>query len=193
MASSEVYDFVTEVVPDYNAAIGIEPQGEILEESAKSQVIHIGVDGSEERISFTTTSIFYITIHWNVLSESNAGTIFNWYNDPVKANGIQRSFKYTWGDGHTYVVRFDSKLPRRGQALSRYGFSDIRLKILGRIGEPSSSASPSTSPSVSPSLSPSASASPSVSPSLSPSASASPSVSPSLSPSESPSASPSTP
>ena len=135
MAAAEIYDFTSTISADYNAAIGILPHGEITEESTKSQIIHIGVDGSEERISFNTTSIFYITIHWNVLSESEAGTIFDWYNDSAKANGIQRSFKYTWGDGHTYVVRFDSQLPRRGQALSRYGFSDIRLKILGRIAD----------------------------------------------------------
>lgn len=135
MAASEVYDFVSTVTPDYAQAIGILPSGEIAEESSKSQIIHIGIDGSEERISFTTTSIFYIEIQWNVLSESDAGTIFDWYNDSAKANGTQRSFKYTWGDGHTYVVRFDSPLPRRGQAVSRYGIGSIRLKILGRIAD----------------------------------------------------------
>ncbi len=133
MAAKEVYDHTTTVTPDYNYAIGILPQGEITEESAKSQAIHYGVDGSEERISFGTASIFYINLQWNLLSESNSGIIFDWYNDPAKANGMQRSFKYAWGDGHTYVVRFDCKLPRSGNAMSRLGIKSIRIKILGRI------------------------------------------------------------
>lgn len=135
MSAKEVYDWTSTVTPDYNAAIGILPQGEITEVSSKSQVIHYGVDGSEERISFGTTSIFYINMQWNLLSESNSGTIFDWYNDPAKANGCQRSFKYAWGDGHTYCIRFDCKLPRSGNAMSRLGIKNIRLKILGRIAD----------------------------------------------------------
>ena len=135
MAASEMYDFLSTISADYNSTLGISPQGEIEEESAKSGIIHYGVDGSEERINFNTSSIFYISIQWNILSESDAGTIFDWYNDSAKANGMQKSFKYNYGDGHTYVVRFDSKLPRRGQAVSRYGLPNIRLKVLGRIAD----------------------------------------------------------
>jgi len=135
MAASEMYDFLSTITPDYNAAIGITPKGTVSDESQKSGVIHIGSDGSEERISFGTASIFFITIGWNVLSESDAGTIFDWYNDAAKANGMQRSFKYAFGDGHTYVVRFDSTLTRSGRNLSSYGISGVRLKVLGRIAD----------------------------------------------------------
>jgi len=135
MAASEMYDFLSTITPDYNAAIGITPKGTVSDESQKSGVIHIGSDGSEERISFGTASIFFITIGWNVLSESDAGTIFDWYNDAAKANGMQRSFKYAFGDGHTYVVRFDSTLSRSGRNLSSYGISGVRLKVLGRIAD----------------------------------------------------------
>lgn len=130
-----MYDFLSTITPDYNAAIGITPQGSITEESSKNQMIHIGADGSEERISFNTSSIFYITIGWNVLTEANSGTIFDWYNDAAKANGCQRSFKYAFGDGHTYVVRFDCVLPREGNKVSRYALPGIRLKVLGRIAD----------------------------------------------------------
>ncbi len=157
MASAEIYDYVSEVTPDYNYAIGITPQGDVSEEGVKNQVVHLGVDGSEERISFNTTSVFYINIGWNVLSEADSGTIFDWYNDPVKANGMQRSFKFAWGDGHTYVVRFASPLPRTGSVLSRRGITGIKMKILGRRNDTNVSASPSMSPSKSPSVSPSAS------------------------------------
>jgi hypothetical protein len=130
-----MYDYLSTITPDYNAAIGIAPQGDVTEESSKNHVIHVGADGSEERISFNTSSIFYITIGWNILSESNSGVIFDWYNDAAKANGCQRSFKYAYGDGHTYVVRFDSNLSRAGSAMSRLGLPDVRLKVLGRIAD----------------------------------------------------------
>ena len=133
MSASEIYDFVSTVTPDYAQTLGVTPQGVVSEESTKNQVIHLGVDGSEERISFNTSSIFYITLNWNILTEADSGTIHNWYNDPAKANGMQRSFRYAYGDGHTYVVRFDSPLPRAGQAVSRYGLQGVRMKVLGRI------------------------------------------------------------
>ena len=135
MAAAEIYDYVSTITPDYNAAIGILPQGDVTEESVKSQVVHYGVDQSEERISFGTTSTFFINLSWNQLTEANSGTIMDWYNDPTKANGTQRSFKYAWGDGHTYVVRFASNLPRSGNAMSRLGIKNVRLKILGRIAD----------------------------------------------------------
>jgi len=128
-----MYDFLATITPDYNAAIGITPQGVVSEESAKNGMVHMGADGSEERIAFGTASIFYITIGWNILSEANSGTIFDWYNDSAKANGMQRSFKYAFGDGHTYVCRFDSIVTRAGQAMSRLGIQGVRLRVLGRV------------------------------------------------------------
>jgi len=131
----EIYGFVSTVTPNYDAAIGILPQGDIIEESARPGVIHYGVDDSEERIRFGTGGIYYINMQWNQLSATNSGIIFDWYNDTAKADGCQRSFKYAWGDGHTYCVRFDCKLPRSGNAMSRLGIKNIRLKILGRIAD----------------------------------------------------------
>jgi len=127
-----MWDFLAQVTPDYNAAIGLTPQGVVTEESSKNQAIHLGADGSEERISFSTSPLYFITFGWNILSESDSGTIFDWYNDTAKANAMGRSFKYAHGDGHTYTVRFASVLSRVGQAVSRYGLPNVRFKVLGR-------------------------------------------------------------
>jgi hypothetical protein len=135
MSAVEMYDHLSDATPDYNATLPIAPQGVVSEDSSKSQVVHTGVDGSEERISFGSSPIFFITIGWNILSEANAGTIFDWYNDSTKANGMQRSFKYAYGDGHTYVVRFDVKLSRKGPSPSSYGIGGVRLRVLGRIAD----------------------------------------------------------
>ena len=136
MAASELYDFLSTITPDYSTTtLTISAQGEVTEESDKSQAIHIGVDGSEERISFNTSPIFYISWSYNILTESDAGTLFDLYNDSAKANGRQRSFKYQHGDGHTYVVRFDCTLIRKGRSVRTYGLPGIRLKVLGRIAD----------------------------------------------------------
>jgi len=136
LSAKETYDFLSTITADYStAALTITPQGEVTEESQKNHVIHYGVDGSEERISLHSASIFYVTVDWNILTESDSGTIFDFYNDTAKANGCQRSFKLTYGDGHTYVARFDSALPRRGQHKSRYGLRGVKFKILGRIAD----------------------------------------------------------
>lgn len=112
--------------------MSITPQGVVAEESSKNQVIHIGADGSEERISFNTSSIFYLSFGWNVLAAADSGTVFDFYNDSAKANAMQRSFYFTYGDGHTYTVRFANELTRTGQTPSRMGFQGVRLKVLGR-------------------------------------------------------------
>lgn len=136
MSAKEIYDFLSTVTPDYSTTIlSISPQGVVVEESSKNQVIHLGVDGSEERISFNTSSIFFVTVGWNALSEDESGTIFDLYNDSAKANACQRSFKFSYGDGHTYVARFDCSLPRQGDSPSRYGLPNVRFKILGRISD----------------------------------------------------------
>lgn len=133
MASAELYDYLATITPDYTATtLTIVPQGVVSEESSKPHAIHIGADGSEERISFSTTSIFYLSVGWNILSQSDSGTIFDFYNDSAKADGCKKSFYLTYGDGHTYVVRFDSILPRQGTAVTRYGFPDVRFRVLGR-------------------------------------------------------------
>lgn len=134
MSAKYLKDYFTgTITADYTtAALSVAAQGTLSEESAKSQAIHYGVDGSEERISFGTQSIFYITYRYNQLSESDSGTVFDYYNDPTKGNGCQRSFKWSHaGDSNVYVVRFDCKLTRTGNSVSRYGYPDIRLKVLG--------------------------------------------------------------
>ena len=134
MAAQEMYDYLSAATADYTATtLTISAQGDVSEESSKAQVVHYGIDGSEERISFNTNPVYFISWDWAILSEADSGTIFDFYNDPAKANGKQRSFQHSYGDGHTYVVRFDCNLTRRGHSVSSYGIPGVRLKVLGRV------------------------------------------------------------
>jgi hypothetical protein len=136
MAAKELYDYLSTVTPDYSlSTLSVSPQGNVAEESSKDCAIHIGSDGSEERVSFGSSSIFHLTVNWNILSEDDSTTIFDFYNDSSKANGKNRSFKFTYGDGHTYVVRFDCTLPRVGPKSTMYRFQGVRLRVLGRVAD----------------------------------------------------------
>jgi hypothetical protein len=136
MAAHEMYDYLETGQPDWDTAIiTIKAKGTVTEESSKAQVIHFGVDGSEERISYGSKSAFYISWDYSQLSETDAGTIFDLYNDPLKANAKQRTFMYTHGDGHTYICRFDCNLTRKGRNMLALGFPSIRLKVLARVDD----------------------------------------------------------
>ncbi len=133
-----MYDKLATIASDVNQTLSLKPQGEIsAEEGEFNQKVHTGDDQSEERVNLgSTTPVFYVTFGYNVLSESDMGTLFDLYFDSAKAFGMVNSFKWSSrGDGHTYVVRFDMKLSRSGNAQSRMGAKGIRLRILGRIAD----------------------------------------------------------
>ncbi len=141
MAAKELYDYFSgaTVTPDYTGAtLSIFARGNIVEETTKNVVIHTGDDGSEERIALSDTSIFFVQIPWSNLSEDDAGTVFDFYHDSSKANGMEKSFYWHHTgeitDDHTYVVRFASNLSRTLQNQNYYGFGTVRLKILGAAG-----------------------------------------------------------
>lgn len=133
MAASEPYDFLSIVSADYDYTLAISAQGKVTEEGYKNQIIHLGDDNSEERITLTTGSIFYVSWDWAQLSESDSGTVFDLYHDPVKANGMGNSFKWTGHDTHSYVVRFAMNLTRFGNASTRWGIPGVKLRILGKV------------------------------------------------------------
>lgn len=138
MANFEIWDYVSTVpvLPDYRVILDIKPQNIIVEDGQKNQIVLLADDNSEEIISLNDTSVFYVNLQWDFLSESNAGTLFDWYHSEIKANGMARSFKWrNWAekdDRHIYTVRFASPLPRSIYAGIRYSISEIKLKILGR-------------------------------------------------------------
>lgn len=139
MAAKEIWDYLsaTPVTPDYNATLTVYPQRVLVEEGEKNQVVHLGDDDSEEVISFSDDSIFFVELHWDDgISESDAGTIIDFYHDSAKANGRARSFKWTnyseISDEHTYVVRFASALHRRRRPPTIHEIANVRLRILGR-------------------------------------------------------------
>jgi len=141
MANAEMYDYLSTIAADVAITLGagsyaIHPQGTITETGDKNQIIHTADDDSEERVSLSDNSIFYVTFAWNTITGAESGSLMDLWHDPAKANGRQKSFMWAHpDDGHTYVVRFDCSLPRARRAYDIYGILKISIRVLGRIAD----------------------------------------------------------
>ncbi|HAR98399.1 MAG TPA: hypothetical protein DCS11_05830 [Syntrophus sp. (in: bacteria)] len=141
MALAEMYDYLPTVSPDADYTLGltpyaIHPQGVVVEEGRKNQVIHVADDNSEERISFSDDAILRVRFTWETLTAAESGTIVDFYYNPLIGNALQRSFKWKHpDDGHTYVVRWDCDLARARKAYDVYGILEVVLRVLGRIAD----------------------------------------------------------
>lgn len=136
MANQEIYDYVSIAVPDNSTTLSVTPQSIIQELGSKNVEIHEGDDGSEERIILSSTSVFYVTLSWTNKSESDIGTVLNYYHNAAAGNGMSESFLWEHPtDGHTYVVRFASDVRRDIMMGNFFGITNVRLKILGRIAD----------------------------------------------------------
>jgi hypothetical protein len=130
-------DYLSVVTADYTTTtLSVTPQDTMREHAADPNVqIHEGVDGSEQRVVIgSAATVFFVTLNWNVLSDSDAGTIIDFYYDAAKGNKTARTFKWAHPvDGSTYVVRFASSVPRDIGVASIYSLKGIVLKVLGKV------------------------------------------------------------
>lgn len=133
----EMWDYLSTVTADSDYTLSVKPNKSLIESYTRNSIIRVGDDGSEIRISLDDDPIFYVTLQWNPVNEADSGTILDFYHSPHKGNGITKSFKWInyaepSSRRHTYVVRFDSNVPRSVYRGNIYGISSVRLKILGR-------------------------------------------------------------
>jgi hypothetical protein len=134
MAEKEIYDYISTATPDNDVTMTLAARGAVTERTTKNQIIHLGVDGSEERITISSTVIAYLEYPFSALSNSDAGTVFDFWHDAAKGNGKVESFKLDYTDGHTYVVRFESDMDRV-RTLGNFQSMSVVFKILGRIDD----------------------------------------------------------
>ena len=109
----------------------------VKESGTKNQIIHYGDDDSEEIITLGSDPIVYLSTGWEGLFPADAGTVFDWFFDPAKANMKERSWPFVHPeDGHLYVVRFDMTLERTVNPLEdaqHHSIPIIKMKVLGRM------------------------------------------------------------
>jgi len=136
MAAKEVYDYVGIVASDNDETLTVTPL-KVREQGYKNQVVHTGSDESEQVVDLGGgASMFYFFLAWSALSESDAGTLLDFYHDASKGNGYAESFKWDHPvDGHTYVVKFRSDVERAVRRATAFNFAEIKLKCMGKIAD----------------------------------------------------------
>jgi len=147
-----MHNYLPLITPDYATPLSISPVGEIMPERPvfPGQVVDVYDDKSEERISFSDTPVFRVAIPWSYLTATDAETILDFFFDPTKANGLERSFPWPHPtDGYQYVVKFDSIfIQDQGQA-TNYAMSDVVLMVFG-VDSGWTTAPTTTAPTVTP-------------------------------------------
>lgn len=131
--AGKMADYLDVVSPDYAGTLSVCPQRVMTEQGAKNIDIHQADNGDEIRVILSDTSIYYLTMEWEVLEEADSETIMDFWADTAKANGAAYSFLFPHPtDGNTYVVRFDTDPGREIQTGTTYGITQIRLRVLGK-------------------------------------------------------------
>lgn len=137
MAEKEMYDYLSAVTPDYNATLNITPQNVLVEDANWNQVVQESDDRTEQVLTLGGP-FFDVRLEWTAISLTDAGTIFDFFNDSAKGAGFARSFKWSHPtDGHTYVVRFRSRM-NRSYSVNMPGFLKVNaltLRVIGRIND----------------------------------------------------------
>jgi hypothetical protein len=135
-----MYDFLSKTTADCKVRLStaIIPQHVLTEIGEKNVVLHLGDDGSEERIALDNKSIFRVRLKWDYLLPTDARVITSHYYSTGLANGMSRSWRWHHPtDNHDYTVRFDSPLsrsimPRAGNSSGIHQIAEITLRILGQ-------------------------------------------------------------
>lgn len=139
MPTYTLYDYLTDVTPDYDTTtLSVDPQEVMVISGEKEVEIHAGRGRSEERIILSDQSKFWVKLQWRVLSEADHSTIFDFYHDPAKGCSMGQSFKWdppAQYDSHIYVVRFDSRWESFLQNYKNYGIASLIFYVLGRVAE----------------------------------------------------------
>jgi hypothetical protein len=134
MAAYEPYDDagLPVAVADVDQTLTIEAQGGAAFHRAKKRVkVYSSVDGiSESRINFSGSNTLWIfVLPFNNLTQANAGTVMQYWVE--YGESATYTFKLTYSDSHTYVVRFASDLDEKWLK-NLYSHSYI-FRVMGKI------------------------------------------------------------
>ncbi len=135
MAEKEMYDYLSNVTPDYNATLDVTPQRTLPEDISWHQIVQEADDRTEQVLTLGGP-FFDIRLEWAGITPADSGTIMDFYSDPNKAKGFARSFKWDHPkDGHTYVVKFRSRLRRvyTTNMPGHHRVDALDLRVIGRI------------------------------------------------------------
>lgn len=138
MSIVTIYNYLPALTADYvTTTLSVNPQNVMQIGGEKDIVINKGYGVAEERIILSTQSLFQIKLQWQVLSDADHSTLFEFYHDPVKACGIAKTFYWTpplqyLAANHDLTVRFNCRWESFLQNYKIYGIASLIFAVLGK-------------------------------------------------------------
>lgn len=126
--------YLPTLTPDRDLTLSFIPDQDPEESGTKNIKIIVSDGGQEKRVILSDTPVFYVTISLSRANLTDARAIVDMWADQDKADGAAYTFKWEHpdvNDGNIYVVRFASDLSRLVKSISRYGFGQVKLRVLG--------------------------------------------------------------
>jgi len=142
MAAKRMKDYLPNLSaspPDYYATVLAVPAQNVLTEQWSKEVEILAADsGGEQRLDLGDRTA-KVVLQFPSLTDSDAGTILDFWADPAKANGKIRTFLWQApepyqnppSDNGIYVVRFDEDPSRTMNAAWIFGIASVTLKVFG--------------------------------------------------------------
>jgi len=127
-----MYRYLTTKTADYTTTMLEIPSQVTLSQSGnKSQVSHDFDDGSLAVVGLSSSSYFDVQLQWNYITEANKDIILDLWHNPLKADGMRRTFY--WKHPKTlkyYTVQFTSPLVV-DDVPAAMGIQTVSLRISG--------------------------------------------------------------
>jgi len=126
-------DYLTQKTADYTAEqLNITPQRTMPVSPVENQSILKADDGSVTPIELHSNNYFDVQVQWDVLSETDANTIFDFFMNSSKANRFMYTFEWPHPtDENTYIVRFITNISKTVKPGNIRSVAQITLRVEG--------------------------------------------------------------
>jgi len=126
-------DYLSQKTADYTAEqLSIKPQRAMTVSPVQNQNLLKADDGSVTPVELHSNNYFDIQLQWDVLSEADANTIFDFYMNSSKANRKMNTFEWPHPiEDNTYIARFMSNIQRDIKPGNIYSIAQITLRVEG--------------------------------------------------------------
>jgi hypothetical protein len=107
--------YLSSKVADYQEILTLNPTTVMPITGDKNQVVHEYDDTNISVVSISDQSFFIMQLQWEYRDDTDRNLVFDWWHNPLKANGRARSFYWqhpVFTDEY-YTIRFTTPLTER--------------------------------------------------------------------------------
>ena len=129
------WEYLSVVTPDYDYTLTVGEQREIPFDGSKNQRLRFADNGTPHAYTASSVSSFAVTLQFHNKSASVFGELWDLFHDPLRANGVARTWKWTnnaESPARTYTVRFASAISAQVFSWGQHKAPSVRIIIEGR-------------------------------------------------------------